>query len=61
MKQHQPNKDTSKSLDHSKTGKKYPVTKTDVEDSNDERIDEDFKGFPHPPAQEHAIKRKKTD
>jgi hypothetical protein len=53
--------DPGKNLDHSETGKKYPITKGDVESSNDERIDEDFKGFPHPPAQEQAIKKKKTN
>jgi hypothetical protein len=65
MKRHQKDMDTpkgtSKSLDRSETGKKYPVTKADVENSNDEKIDEDFKGFPHPPAQEHVIRKKETN
>lgn len=33
-------------------------TKEEVAQNPDERIDEDFPGFPHPPSEEKAIKPK---
>jgi hypothetical protein len=41
--------------------KKHPMTKEDVANSKDEKIDQDFPGFPHPPASEKIIKHKKTN
>ena len=34
------------------------TTKEEVQQSNDERIDQDFKGFPHAPAKEEVINPK---
>lgn len=34
------------------------TTKEEVQQSNDERIDQDFKGFPHAPAKEEHINPK---
>lgn len=40
--------------------KNDPITrKEEVEHSKDERIDQDFPGFPHAPATEDTIKHKK--
>jgi hypothetical protein len=41
--------------------KKHPMTKEDVANSKDEKIDQDFPGFPHTPASEETIKHKKTN
>lgn len=41
--------------------KNHPMTKEDVATSKDEKIDEDFPGFPHQPASEQTIKHKKTN
>lgn len=41
--------------------KKYPMDKEDVAQSKDEKIDQDYPGFPHQPATEKAIKHKKTN
>lgn len=47
--------------DASKTSDKtQPIKrKEQVQQSKDERIDQDFPGFPHPPATEEVIKKKK--
>ncbi len=45
-------------------GKKQttPMTKKeDVANSPDEKTDEDYPNFPHPPSQEEAIKHKRTN
>lgn len=36
-----------------------PMTKEDVANSPDEKTDEDFPGYPHPPAQEETIRNKR--
>ena len=41
--------------------KKYPMSKEDVANNKDEKIDEDFPGFPHPPATENTVKHKKSN
>lgn len=42
-------------------GKTKPIkNKEEVQKSNDQRIDEDFPGFPHPPSTEGVIRKKKT-
>ncbi|MBC7934767.1 MAG: hypothetical protein H7Y86_05325 [Rhizobacter sp.] len=42
-------------------GNTKPIkNKEQVQESNDEKIDQDFPGFPHAPATEDAIKKKKT-
>ncbi|MBG9377633.1 hypothetical protein I5907_15420 [Panacibacter sp. DH6] len=39
-----------------------PITEeNEVEQSNDERIDQDFEGFPHAPANEEMIKPETTN
>lgn len=43
-------------------GKTKPISnKEEVQQSNDQRIDQDFPGFPHPPATEEAIVQKKKN
>lgn len=52
---------TTRSLKRT-TGKTKPIkNKEEVQQSNDERIDEDFPGFPHPPSTEEAIVKKKKN
>jgi hypothetical protein len=43
------------------SGKKHPISKGDVEQSNDEHIDQDFPGFPHAPSREEVIRHQKTE
>lgn len=44
------------------SGKTKPIkNKEEVQQSNDERIDQDFPGFPHPPSTEEAIIKKKKN
>lgn len=52
---------TGKTPASKKEGKTQPIKKKEqVQQSKDERIDQDFPGFPHPPATEEVIKRKKN-
>lgn len=45
----------------SKPGNTEPIkTKEQVQQSKDEKIDQDFPGFPHHPSTEETIKKKKT-
>jgi len=42
-------------------GNTKPIkTKEQVQDSNDEKIDQDFPGFPHAPATENEVKKNKS-
>lgn len=41
--------------------KKYPMTKEDVATNKDEKIDQDYPGFPHPPSEEKTVKHKKSN
>ncbi len=44
-----------------KKGNTQPIkTKEEVQESKDEKIDQDFPGFPHPPSTEEVVKHKKT-
>ncbi len=36
-----------------------PMTKEDIAHSPDEKTDEDFPGFPHPPSQEETIRHRR--
>jgi len=45
--------------DSKNEGQSKPIkTKEQVQQSNDERIDQDFPGFPHAPSTEEAVKTK---
>jgi len=53
-------KDTAKKEETHNEGDTNPIEKKEqVQQSNDEKIDQDYPGFPHSPSSEETIKKQK--